>query len=117
MKNGCALMLIVLGVVSVILGLVMFGMEDGYYEMDEQYGGDAYTGIQNAAAQTADNVKALGKIVKTGFGGVFAIGGLIMITIGVNGTHAQTAGVTYEEWTLENQEKNSMGQEKDKTIY
>ena len=30
------------------------------HENDNAYGGDAYTGIQNAAAQTANNVAAVG---------------------------------------------------------
>lgn len=40
----------------------------GSYANNMQYGGDAYTGIQNAAAQTARNVKALATIAKDGFG-------------------------------------------------
>ena len=56
------------GILSFIFGIVMLSQGVGSYESNMQYGGDAYTGIQNAAAQTARNVKALATIAKDGFG-------------------------------------------------
>ncbi len=43
------------------------GLDTGTRTSYSYYGGDAYTGIQQAAADTARNVKALGEIVKAGF--------------------------------------------------
>ena len=48
---------IALGVLTIILAIVVFTQNVGYYESSHSYGGDAYTGIQNASAQAANNVK------------------------------------------------------------
>ena len=70
---------IISGILSVIFGIIMFGKDVGYYEVSSSYGGDAYTGIQNAAAQTANNVKALSEITKNGFAFFLIAVGLIAI--------------------------------------
>ena len=70
---------IISGILSVIFGIIMFGKSIGSYESASSYGGDAYTGIQNAAAQTANNVKALSEITKTGFAFFLIAIGLIAI--------------------------------------
>ncbi len=70
---------IISGILSIIFGIIMFGKNIGYYEPSSSYGGDAYTGIQNAAAQTANNVKALSEIAKTGFAFSLIAIGLIAI--------------------------------------
>lgn len=76
MKKICYLLS---GVVSTILGIVCYVMNTGSYESSETYGGDAYTGIQNAAAQTANNVQYLTAAVKFGFGSVLLIAGFVLI--------------------------------------
>ena len=70
---------IVSGILSFIFGIIMFAQETGYMEYDKQYGGDAYTGIQNAAAQTASNVKNLAEATKNGFAFLLIVIGLIAI--------------------------------------
>ncbi len=70
---------IISGILSVIFGIIMFAKYVGGYESNSSYGGDAYTGIQNAAAQTANNVMALSEIVKTGFAFSLIALGLIAI--------------------------------------
>lgn len=67
------------GILSFIFGIVMLSQGVGSYANNMQYGGDAYTGIQNAAAQTARNVKALATIAKDGFGFVLMAAGLIAV--------------------------------------
>ena len=64
---------VAVGVIILIFAIVMFALNPNIfaprmkeifeedisspsYELDEAYGGDAYTGIQNAAAQTANNL-------------------------------------------------------------
>lgn len=70
---------IVSGLLSVIFGIIMFLKSTGGYEWSSQYGGDAYTGIQNASAQTANNVQALSEIAKLGFGFLLIAVGLIAV--------------------------------------
>lgn len=70
---------IISGIISAIFGIIMFGMSVGGYESTSSYRGDAYTGIQNAAAQTANNVKALASIAKSGFAFLLIALGLISI--------------------------------------
>ena len=67
---------IISGLLSIILGFVVMGYSDGYYEAATSYGGDAYTGIQNAAAQTANNVEDLAAIAKFGVSSVLIVLGL-----------------------------------------
>lgn len=67
------------GILSILFGLITLSQDTGSWESSTSYGGDAYTGIQNAAAQTANNVQDLAEIVAMGFGfllialGLFAI--------------------------------------------
>jgi hypothetical protein len=56
------------GILSVLFGLITLSQDTGSWESSSSYGGDAYTGIQNAAAQTANNVQDLAEIVAMGFG-------------------------------------------------
>lgn len=64
------------GIVSAILGFVVFGLGTGSWENSTSYGGDAYTGIQNAAAQTANNVQDLAEIVKFGMAPLLIVVGV-----------------------------------------
>lgn len=74
--------LIVVGILAIILAFVCFTKDVGNVTVGYSYGGDAYTGIQNAAAQTANNVLYLAEIVRLGFGSVLLILGLGMVAIG-----------------------------------
>ncbi len=57
--------------ISLIFSIICFTLPDGTNTPAKQYGGDAYTGIQNAAAATARNVLDLNKTVSTIAGLVF----------------------------------------------
>ena len=72
---------IVAGILSIIFAIIIFGMEVGNSERDIQYGGDAYTGIQNAAAQTARNVVHTNELIRFGFGAVLLVTGLALISL------------------------------------
>lgn len=85
MKNARSIMLFIVGIASIILGIVTFTFNEGATVMRERYGGDAYTGIQKAAAQTANNVSFSGSIEKRGFGFVLIVGGLAMIACSLPG--------------------------------
>jgi len=89
MKNTRKTLLILFGIVSLILAIVCFSMDTGGYENYERYGGDAYTGIQNAAAHTSNNILILQRIVKTGFGSVLVVLGGMMIALAFEPVGAQ----------------------------
>ncbi len=78
-KMICSIAGAVGGFISIILGFVVSGMSTGSWESNTSYGGDAYTGIQNAAAQTANNVQDLAEILKTGMSSALIIFGIAMI--------------------------------------
>ena len=67
------------GLLSIIFGIIVLGMSIGNHELYREYGGDAYTGIQQAAAQTANNVVDLADLIRSGFGFVLIVAGLIAI--------------------------------------
>ena len=70
---------IISGIISIVFAFVVNDMDIGFYESSYTYGGDAYTGIQNAAAQTANNVKDLADLVRTGLFGFLLVFGLAII--------------------------------------
>ena len=67
---------VISGILSILFGLITLSQDTGSWESSSSYGGDAYTGIQNAAAQTANNVQDLAEIVAMGFG-------FLLITLGL----------------------------------
>ena len=67
------------GVLSIIFGFVLRSASTGLYEVSTEYGGEAYTGIQNAAAQTANNVIDLAQVVRDGISCLLIAVGLIVI--------------------------------------
>ncbi len=78
-----AIVLIVIGVIAIGLSIKCFTIDELDYETRSMYGGDAYTGIQNAAAMTSRNVKELAEIVKFGFGSVLFVMGLTLVGFGL----------------------------------
>ena len=72
-------MLFMIGILSVILSIMVFGMDSSTYVSWKSYGGDAYTGIQNAAAVTANNISDLIDLIAFCGGSILLVGGLAMI--------------------------------------
>ena len=72
----------IVGVLSIIMSIVCFSSKVPNGESDMVYGGDAYTGIQNASASTSRAVVELAKITKLGFGSVLLIAGFTLIGVG-----------------------------------
>ena len=72
---------IIVGVVSIAFGIVMLNMNSGVNTGYEWYGGDAYTGIQQAGADAAANVKRLTEVVKLGFGLLFMSSGIGLLSV------------------------------------
>lgn len=75
----CYILGVIGGFISIILGLVVSGMSIGSYRSSITYNGDAYTGIQNAAAQTANNVQDVADILNTGISSLLVVLGIAMI--------------------------------------
>ena len=71
------------GVISIILSIKCFSFDRLDSESRSMYGGDAYTGIQNAAATTSKNVSELASIVQFGFGSLLLINGLTLLAFGL----------------------------------
>lgn len=74
---------ILVGIVSIGLSISCFNADDGIYVDKNYYGGDAYTGIQHAAAETGQNVRALTKLTAKGFGSILLVGGLALVVAGI----------------------------------
>ena len=80
----------VFGALLIALSLIAFTFSSeisssytGSWEESLAYGGDAYTGIQNAAAQTANNVTYVGDILAEGFSYLFLLAGFILLACGL----------------------------------
>lgn len=78
-----SIVLIVVGIIALGLSIKCFSIDDLDYASKSMYGGDAYTGIQNAAAATSKNVKELASIVQFGFGSILLVMGLGLIGFGL----------------------------------
>lgn len=78
-----SIVLIVVGIIALGLSIKCFSIDELHYAFESMYGGDAYTGIQNAAAATSKNVKELAEIVQFGFGSILLVMGLGLIGLGL----------------------------------
>lgn len=78
-----SIVLIIVGIVALGLSIKCFSIDDLNYASNSMYGGDAYTGIQNAAATTSKNVKELAGIVQFGFGSILLVMGLGLVGLGL----------------------------------
>ena len=82
-QNFRSTVFIVIGIIAIGLAIGCYSIDDLHYEAINIYGGDAFTGIQNAAAVTSRNVKELAAIVQFGFGSVLFVMGLTLVGVGV----------------------------------
>ena len=83
MKKLRSILLCIVGVISIGLAIKSYSTKESRYEYNSAYGGDAFTGIQNAAARTSKNVSELKESVDFGFGSVLLITGLSLLVFGV----------------------------------
>lgn len=82
-KETLSTLLVLIGTAALILSIVcFFALETGDTSNREVYGGDAYTGIQNAGAKTANNLVATNTILKAGFSSILLISGLVLLVTG-----------------------------------
>lgn len=81
-------LLILIGLIGLFLGTSISYYGD--YVSDEYYGGDAYTGMQQASAATARNVSDLGDLVASYYSGIAVI---ITFTFMVAGGYFISSGI------------------------
>ena len=74
---------IILSILAFVLAFIVFDQRVGSFESSKSYGGDAYTGIQNAAAQTANNVQDVGEMIRTGLGCILILHGAILLSVAI----------------------------------
>ena len=84
LKKIAAILFVIIGIVAIVMSFEAYDLPTGGYESSSAYGGDAYTGIQNAAAQTANNVRYVTEAVGYVGGSLLMVTGLILIAVGVN---------------------------------
>ena len=86
MKKVFCLIGLGIGTLCIILSLVVLvgsaSVATGNYISHESYGGDAYTGIQNAAADTGNNVRYIGMGIEELYDKVCQIGAFILFIAG-----------------------------------
>lgn len=91
--NRLKLVFAILGIAAIVLAIMVYNAEVGSYEGDEYYGGDAYTGIQQAAAQAANNTMYVGRMLRTGLSAILALHGLVLLgaAVCIRKSEAETA--------------------------
>lgn len=84
------LLKIVRSIAFVVIAIVAFTfsskidkMGNGDYVSSSRYGGDAYTGMQNASAETGCNVYKGNQIMQKGFKYAFILTGLGFLAVGL----------------------------------
>lgn len=103
-------------IVFICISIYGFNVSSNTYFHGEQvrdisYGGDAYTGIQNAAATAARNIDELGDFMAEAMSSFFIIGSLILIAIGIIGVIEAAVNIKrlnnskYELSTTEREDK------------
>ena len=84
-KKLMAYICLAIAALCLIFAIVCFTMDADYArgstESNSSYGGDAYTGIQNAAAQTATNVYYLNKNLSNFATCVVTMGGFFFVIV------------------------------------
>ena len=94
--------LILIGIVAIVFAILCSEMYAGSYISSYSYGGDAYTGIQNAAADTGNNVRAASARIFEIAEYSFILIGLILEAIGISGLIKEKKP---KETVIENTEK------------
>ncbi len=79
MKKIINIIGILSGILSMVFGFICLSNRVGTYVIDKSYGGDAYTGIQNAVADTANNIQTLSENLIFGFGALLIVIGIAIL--------------------------------------
>lgn len=82
---GPAISALAIGGICLLMALFIAVNNGSDYETHNSYGGDAYTGIQNASATTANNVASLESKLSECFSCYFFVNGAILTASGIFG--------------------------------
>ena len=107
MKKTGFIIKLIASIAIIILGIIVMMMGTfnnaayyyGVYTSYEYYGGDAYTGIQQAVADTSKNVDRLGDLICSVTNNTYLYAGLIIIALGI-----YMIGNTFANFELEKKE-------------
>jgi len=79
MKILRSILLVLVGIACLMTGIQVYKSDIGRMASYKEYGGDAYTGIQNAEVQTGGLVRIQSDILAKGLGSIMIFGGLTLI--------------------------------------
>jgi hypothetical protein len=82
-KTLRTILLCFIGTSSIALGIYCFSFNTGEFIMDHMYGGDAFTGMQNASATAARNLLSMSKIIQFGLSSLLIVGGAMIVVLGI----------------------------------
>ena len=82
-RKVLALSFFAIAIASIVFAICCFNFYVGNYEPNLKYGGDAYTGMQNASAQAANNVLRISENLCSVCGFIFIIIGATFASLGV----------------------------------
>lgn len=82
MSKNTSIATIISGIVSVVMSFTTFFWMGDSRTIHQQYGGDAYTGIQNAAADAANNISSLNDTIVFCTFSLLLVIGITLIAIG-----------------------------------
>ena len=76
MKVLRSALLAILGFLLILCGADVINMNTGHAELPQNYGGDAYTGIQNAEVRTGQLIILQSEIITYGLGSLMIYSGI-----------------------------------------
>ena len=82
-KKALGALLVIVSIICLIGSIVVFKCGGFVSVSEHRYGGDFYTGSQNATAAAANNVAVLGEILRKIGGFVLLITSLVLFSVGV----------------------------------
>ena len=91
------IIIMIIGILSIILGIICFTKDNSAHSSYYSYGGAAYTGIQNASAATANRISDLIGVAKLGFGSILLIGGLCLIVYSIPMVNSEEGKILEKE--------------------
>lgn len=83
MKILRSILLALIGIACIMNGIQVYKSDIGGMASYKEYGGDAYTGIQNAEVQTGGLVRIQSDILAKGLGSIMIFGGLTIIVFAI----------------------------------
>ena len=98
---------IAIAIVSFCFAISIEDMSVGRDVSSYQYGGDAYTGIQNAAAETGCNVYQVAQIERKGFEFIFILTGLGFLAVGLTPVCTNSVACTKKDEKIKPQNSST----------